>query len=78
MPTISLTFNIPKEQKDFNLAERAFYLKLVLRELDDILRNKIKYSDPGKNNVIPGLQYARDELRSLIKQYEVYDLIFKE
>lgn len=78
MPAVTLTFNLPEERKDFDLATHAFALRSVLSELDNLLRNKIKYSDPGKNNVKPGLQYARDELRKLINDYELHNLIFEE
>jgi hypothetical protein len=44
MPTGTLTFNLPEEQSDFNLASNASKWYLVAWDMDQYLRNKIKYT----------------------------------
>ena len=50
MPTGTLTFNLPEEQSDFNLASNASKWYLIAWDMDQFLRNKIRYpEDTGDN-----------------------------
>ena len=50
MPTGTLTFNLPEEQSDFKLASNATSWYLVAWDMDQYLRDKIKYpEDTGDN-----------------------------
>ena len=41
----TLTFNIPEEQEEFDIASNAHKFYSVISEFDNFLRNKIKYTD---------------------------------
>lgn len=65
-----LEFNLPEEQKEFNLAQNGGYYKAVLDDLDNLLRNVIKYDaslinkdKPASKNEKLIAQYLREFLR---------------
>ena len=63
MPTGTLTFNLPDEQSDFNLASNASKWYLVAWDIDQFLRNRIKYPEDTKSDeYYETLQEVRDEL----------------
>lgn len=67
-----LEFNLtdPDEAEQFKLAVHAQEMKSVLWDLDQWLRNKIKYSD-FPEEVIDALQNTRDELYSLLQDESI-------
>jgi hypothetical protein len=50
MPTGTLTFNLPEEQSDFNLASNASKWYLIAWDMDQFLRNKIRYPEDTSDN----------------------------
>jgi hypothetical protein len=40
-----LKFNLPEEQEEFELASNAVKYSIVLSDIDNYLRSKIKYGD---------------------------------
>lgn len=41
----TLTFNLPEEQEEFNMATQAHKLYFAISDFDNFLRNKIKHTD---------------------------------
>jgi hypothetical protein len=41
----TLVFDLPEEEEDFNLAVKAIHYKIVLDDVDNHLRGKLKYSE---------------------------------
>lgn len=50
MATGTLTFNLPEEQSDFKLASNATNWYLVAWDIDQYLRDKIKYPEDTKSD----------------------------
>lgn len=50
MATGTLTFNLPEEQSDFKLASNASSWYLVAWDIDQYLRDKIKYPEDTKSD----------------------------
>ena len=64
MSTVQLTFNLPEESNDAELAVKALDMSVVIFELDQWLRSKVKYGHDFKT-ADEALEKTRDELRSL-------------
>lgn len=58
-----LKFNLPEENHDFKLAVNASSWYAVLWDIDQSLRNKIKYGNLGED-VENALQEVRDDIHS--------------
>ncbi len=71
MAQATITYHLPEEQEDFNNAVHASDYKMVLWDLDQKLRSKIKYDDSLDEKSANAYQYARDMLRELISDYGV-------
>ena len=54
----NLEFNLPEEEEQFNVASKGMDWALLAWDIDQFMRNKIKY-DQDTNGV---LQLARDRL----------------
>lgn len=64
-----LEFNLPEEESEFLTAVNASSWKGVLLDMDQYLRNKIKYtSDDVPELYIETLQLVRDELWNLLNE----------
>lgn len=59
MPTVTLTFNLPDEQEEFSAATQGQAARLLLHEIDQHCRNKIKYTELS-NETADALQQIRD------------------
>lgn len=57
----TLTFSLPEEQEDHNNAINGYRYRLVLSELDNYLRGKIKHEDEH-----PLVKNALQEVRDLL------------
>ena len=57
-----LKYNLPEEQEEFLTAQNGSTYKLILWELDQWLRNKIKYEDIDNIKT----QEVRDKLHDLL------------
>ena len=72
MPKATLEYNLPEEQDEFELAANAGKYYSVLWDLDQYLRNKVKYA---AEDVPEEYTNAMDETRTkLMKLLEAYHL----
>jgi hypothetical protein len=71
MAKATITFTLPEEQQDFYDAVHASDYKLVLWDLNQRLRSKIKYDDTLDDSSIAAYQDARDMLHGLLNDYGV-------
>ena len=71
MAQATITYNLPEEQEDFNNAVHASDYKMVLWDLDQKLRAKVKYDDSLDEKSANAYQDARDMLRELMHDYGV-------
>jgi hypothetical protein len=71
MAKATITYNLPDEQIEFNNAVHASDYKMVLWDLDQKLRSKVKYDDSLDEKSADAYQDARDMLRGLISDYGV-------
>lgn len=70
MPKATLTFNLPEEQEEFNMASKASSAYIALHEYDQYLRARLKYEElPEAVNA--ALQEARDKLNSICNEFGV-------
>lgn len=66
----TLEFSLPEEREEFNLAQSGVLYSLVLGQMDQYLRGKIKYEDlPEHEEKI--YQDLRDQLHRFADEYEV-------
>ena len=59
-----LEFNLPEDKEEFDVAAKAMDWALVAWDIDDFIRNKIKY-EQDRDGV---LQLVRDELNFRIEE----------
>lgn len=71
MPIGTLRFNLPEEGVEFLTAQRAQAWKGIVEDLDQWLRNEIKYSDQGAEERLAIFQEARDKLWSFLQDNEL-------
>ena len=66
----TLEFNLPEDQEDFELYNRAIKFYLVLTDLAEWFRSEIKYSDPDtkeKELKLEELERARDKFYAILE-----------
>jgi hypothetical protein len=69
MPTATLIFNLPEEQEDFEIANHASKYYSIIWDLDQFMRNQIKYTDEHTPELfIEAVQLVRDELWNLMNE----------
>lgn len=69
MPKGVLSFKLPEEQKEFDIASKAGQLHCILYDLDQHLRQMTKYaSDLQPEEVTDTYEKIREKLRELINQ----------
>lgn len=72
MPKYILEFNLPEEHEEFEYANNGLKYYLILRELDQFLRSKIKYPpETTTDQELYLLQEIRDKLHELISSENV-------
>lgn len=72
MPEAILKYNLPEEQDDFDLAANAGKYYSVLWDLDQYLRNCIKYPAEGTPELLTNtMSQVRDELWALMNQHNL-------
>ncbi len=65
-----LSFSIPQEQEEFELAQKGGKYKAVLEDLDNWLRSKLKYEDlPEQEDKT--LNSVRNKLHELLNEEEI-------
>ena len=72
MPRVTLNFNLPEEEQEHRDALDGTNWKLVACDIDQILRNAIKYGcDQCEDNKYSAFEYIRKELNSSIESYKL-------
>jgi hypothetical protein len=72
MPKATLEFNLPEEQSEFDITSNAGKYYSVLWDLDQYLRNCVKYPTEGAPELLlDTMAKVRDELHSLMKSYHI-------
>lgn len=61
-----LEFSLPEDQSDFDLAVNGAKAQSALWEMDQYLRNELKYSDDRSFEDLKLLQELRDQLREIM------------
>jgi hypothetical protein len=63
--TATLTFTLPEEQEEFYLAAKGADWRLVLEDMDNYLRGRLKHEDVSED-VAVALDAARERLYTLV------------
>jgi hypothetical protein len=72
MPKATLTFDLPEEQSEFDLANNAGKYYSVLWDLDQYLRNFVKYPSDREDPILTDtMAKVRDELWKLMNEHNL-------
>jgi hypothetical protein len=72
MPKVTIEFNLPDEQSEFEEINNAGKYYSVLWDLDQFLRNKTKYAtDEVSKEEVNACYALRDELWRLLGEYNL-------
>jgi hypothetical protein len=72
MPKATLTFDLPEEQSEFDLANNASKYYSVLWDLDQYLRNFVKYPSDREDPILTDtMAKVRDELWRLMNEHNL-------
>lgn len=74
MPKAVLKFNLdlPEDLEEFELANSARKLHSVLWDLDQYLRNKVKYpAEDAHEEYTDAMDQVRDELWKILESYQI-------
>jgi hypothetical protein len=68
----TLKFDLPEDDRDFRMATTANSMHSVLREMDEWLRSKTKYtSDSTSQDKMDAYELSRERLYQLLDQYNI-------
>lgn len=72
MPKITVEFNLPEEQSEFDDFNNAGKYYSVLWDIDNYMRARIKYASEDTPEIYSeAIQMVRDELWSLMNQHNL-------
>jgi len=72
MPKATLTFDLPEEQSEFDIANNAGKYYSILWDLDQYLRNFIKYPSDHEDPIFTDtMARVREDLHKLMESYHV-------
>jgi hypothetical protein len=72
MPKATIQFNLPEEQSEFDLANNASKYYSVLWDLDQYLRNFVKYPSDREDPILTDtMAKVRDELWRLMNEHNL-------
>lgn len=72
MPKATLSFKLPEEKEEFDIASKAGQLHCVIYDLDQYLRQMTKYaSDLQSEEITQAYQNARDRLWKLLNESNI-------
>jgi hypothetical protein len=72
MPKAILEYNLPEEQSEFEEANNAGKYYSVLWDLDQYLRNFVKYPSDREDPILTDtMAKVRDELWRLLREYNL-------
>ncbi len=68
----TLTFELPKDDREFRMAINSNSMYTVLREMDEWLRSKTKYApDSTSQDKMDAYELSRERLYQLLDQYNI-------
>ena len=67
MPQATLTYNLPEETEEFDTARNGSKYQMVLHDLDQALRSKLKYEEHSEE-AQKCYQEVRDKLHELLNE----------
>lgn len=62
----TLEFNLPEDQDEFNFATRGSNYYIILWDIDQWLRSKMKYDDTLTDGQYEAYEKTREELRDMM------------
>ena len=62
----TLEYNLPEDQEAFNVASKGTDLYLVIWDLDQLLRDKVRYGEDISEDRKEGYDLIRDKLRLIM------------
>ena len=72
MPKVTIEYNLPEEQDEFEIANNASKYYSVIWDLDQYLRNFVKYPSDKEDPILTDtMAKVRDELWRLMKEYNL-------
>jgi hypothetical protein len=72
MPKATIQYNLPEEQSEFDLANNASKYYSVLWDLDQYLRNFVKYPSDREDPILTDtMAKVRDELWKLMNEHNL-------
>jgi hypothetical protein len=72
MPKVTIEYNLPEEQSEFEEVNNAGKYYSVLWDLNQFLRNKTKYaSDDTTKEELAALYMVRDEFWKIMNEYNL-------
>lgn len=72
MPKVTIEYNLPEEQDEFDQTNNAEKYYAVLWDIDQYMRNKVKYaSDDTPPLYQEAIQMVRDEFWRLMREYNL-------
>jgi hypothetical protein len=72
MPKVTIEYNLPEEQCEFDEANNAGKYYSVLWDIDQYMRNKIKYgSDDIPDVYREAIQMVRDEFWKIMNEHNL-------
>jgi len=72
MPKAIIQYNLPEEQSEFDLANNASKYYSVLWDLDQYLRNFVKYPSDREDPILTDtMAKVRDELWKLMNEHNL-------
>ncbi len=66
-----LEYTLPEEQEEFDVAHNGWKYKLILNELDNNLRNKLKYTENISDEEFSIYEKIREELHNLTLEHNI-------
>lgn len=70
-PEVILKFYLPENQEEFETAINGYKWKLAMWDLDQWLRNQMKYRDDSKENKYETLEKCREMLYEKLSNYNL-------
>jgi len=66
-----LEYNLPDEQQEYDLANKGSDLSIIIWDLDQWLRNEIKYNNELTDKESDTYNKIRDKLREIMEEHDI-------
>lgn len=71
MNKATFEFRLPEQRQEFEDALHGGRFRMALSDMDDYLRDQVKYNDKLSDEAIDALQMAREKLGAILEEYSV-------